>query len=194
MLLYLFFSLFLSLLSLGRSAVGLKDSQPNRILLVTIHHMLYPITVEVLHQVFSPHGFVEKIVTFQKSAGQHPQVISLYISLCLNNTPIFTNWSNGFAVVCLLKKSLFLACSLWIVVHLSIAFNASINKIFFSLSICQGRLLVSLPEFYCSMFCIGFQALIQYQSRQSAIQARSGLQVCYLHSTAYFYARVILPY
>ncbi|KAM7511246.1 hypothetical protein LguiB_010121 [Lonicera macranthoides] len=43
---------------------------PNRILLVTIHHMLYPITVEVLHQVFSPHGFVEKIVTFQKSAGQ----------------------------------------------------------------------------------------------------------------------------
>ncbi|KAJ6848338.1 polypyrimidine tract-binding protein-like protein 3-like isoform X1 [Iris pallida] len=31
--------------------------------------MLYPITVEVLHQVFSPHGFVEKIVTFQKSAG-----------------------------------------------------------------------------------------------------------------------------
>ncbi|KAL0346343.1 UNVERIFIED_CONTAM: Polypyrimidine tract-binding protein3 [Sesamum radiatum] len=42
---------------------------PNRILLVTIHHMLYPITVEVLHQVFSPHGFVEKIVTFQKSAG-----------------------------------------------------------------------------------------------------------------------------
>ncbi|XP_026659359.1 polypyrimidine tract-binding protein homolog 3-like [Phoenix dactylifera] len=48
---------------------GDQDSQPNRILLVTIHHMLYPITVEVLHQVFSPHGFVEKIVTFQKSAG-----------------------------------------------------------------------------------------------------------------------------
>uniref|UniRef100_A0A0D6R2Q4 RRM domain-containing protein n=1 Tax=Araucaria cunninghamii TaxID=56994 RepID=A0A0D6R2Q4_ARACU len=47
---------------------GDQDSQPNRILLVTIHHLLYPITVEVLHQVFSPHGFVEKIVTFQKSA------------------------------------------------------------------------------------------------------------------------------
>ncbi|CAN6463389.1 unnamed protein product [Victoria cruziana] len=46
-----------------------QDSQPNRILLVTIHHLLYPITVEVLHQVFSPHGFVEKIVTFQKTAG-----------------------------------------------------------------------------------------------------------------------------
>ena len=70
-LLYLFSSLFClydGLLS------GTLDAQPNRILLVTIHHMLYPITVEVLHQVFSPHGFVEKIVTFQKSAGQLLQV------------------------------------------------------------------------------------------------------------------------
>lgn len=49
---------------------GDQDSQPNRILLVTIHHLLYPITVEVLHQVFSPHGFVEKIVIFQKSGLQ----------------------------------------------------------------------------------------------------------------------------
>ncbi|GAB2275289.1 hypothetical protein Dimus_010049 [Dionaea muscipula] len=46
-----------------------RGDEPNRILLVTIHQMLYPITVDVLHQVFSPHGFVEKIVTFQKSAG-----------------------------------------------------------------------------------------------------------------------------
>ncbi|KAK7380515.1 hypothetical protein VNO78_33028 [Psophocarpus tetragonolobus] len=46
-----------------------REDEPNRILLVTVHHMLYPITAAVLHQVFSPHGFVEKIVTFQKSAG-----------------------------------------------------------------------------------------------------------------------------
>ncbi|KAH9548974.1 hypothetical protein CY35_11G116100 [Sphagnum magellanicum] len=46
-----------------------QELQPNRILLITIHNPLYPITVDVLHQVFSPHGFVEKIVTFQKSAG-----------------------------------------------------------------------------------------------------------------------------
>ncbi|KAG8474932.1 hypothetical protein CXB51_031642 [Gossypium anomalum] len=31
--------------------------------------MLYLITMKALNQVFSPHGFVEKIVTFQKSAG-----------------------------------------------------------------------------------------------------------------------------
>ncbi|PKU63866.1 Polypyrimidine tract-binding protein like 3 [Dendrobium catenatum] len=30
--------------------------EPNRILLVTVHSMLHPITVEVLHQVFSPYG------------------------------------------------------------------------------------------------------------------------------------------
>ncbi|KAK9111203.1 hypothetical protein Scep_018722 [Stephania cephalantha] len=54
--------------SQGRSG-GDQDSQPNRILLITIHQLLYPITVEVLHQVFSLHGFVEKIVTFLKSAG-----------------------------------------------------------------------------------------------------------------------------
>jgi hypothetical protein len=40
--------------------------------------------VEVLHQVFSPYGFVEKIVTFQKSAGQLLQVLSLSLSLSLS--------------------------------------------------------------------------------------------------------------
>jgi len=43
--------------------------------------MLYPITVDVLHQVFSPHGFVEKMVTFQKSAGQLLQVFCLFLSV-----------------------------------------------------------------------------------------------------------------
>ncbi|ONK76200.1 uncharacterized protein A4U43_C03F25010 [Asparagus officinalis] len=40
-----------------------QDSPSNRVLFVTIHTMIYPITKEVLHQVFSPYGFVEKIVT-----------------------------------------------------------------------------------------------------------------------------------
>lgn len=48
---------------------GEQGPESNRILLVTVHSMIYPITVEVLHQVFSPHGFVEKIVTFHKLAG-----------------------------------------------------------------------------------------------------------------------------
>ncbi|XP_072964421.1 polypyrimidine tract-binding protein homolog 3 [Typha angustifolia] len=69
---YIQFSSHQELTTADQNSQGRKsdqDSEPNRILLVTIHHMLYPITVEVLHQVFSPHGFVEKIVTFQKSAG-----------------------------------------------------------------------------------------------------------------------------
>lgn len=69
---YLQFSSHQELTTADQNAQGRKtdqDSQPNRILLVTIHHMIYPITVEVLHQVFLPHGFVEKIVTFQKTAG-----------------------------------------------------------------------------------------------------------------------------
>ncbi|KAJ0973292.1 hypothetical protein J5N97_021251 [Dioscorea zingiberensis] len=69
---YMQFSSHQELTTAEQSSQGRKgdqDAQPNRIILVTIHHLLYPITVEVLHQVFSPHGFVEKIVTFQKSAG-----------------------------------------------------------------------------------------------------------------------------
>ncbi|GKB98160.1 reverse transcriptase [Tanacetum coccineum] len=48
---------------LEQTAQGRGD-EPNRIMLVTIHHMLYPNIVEVLHQVFSPHGYVEKVVIF----------------------------------------------------------------------------------------------------------------------------------
>lgn len=65
---YVQFSSHQELTTVDQNTQGRGD-EPNRIVLVTIHHMLYPITVEVLHQVFSPYGFVEKIVTFQKSAG-----------------------------------------------------------------------------------------------------------------------------
>lgn len=65
---YVQFSSHQELTTMDQNTQGRGD-EPNRILLVTIHQMLYPITVDVLHQVFSSHGFVEKIVTFQKSAG-----------------------------------------------------------------------------------------------------------------------------
>ncbi len=68
----------------------LQELQPNRILLITIHNPLYPITVDVLHQVFSPHGFVEKIVTFQKSAGQLSSVSTLFWS-SLSFSPLFSS-------------------------------------------------------------------------------------------------------
>ncbi|KMT19578.1 hypothetical protein BVRB_1g011950 [Beta vulgaris subsp. vulgaris] len=65
---YIQFSSHQELTTMDQNSHGRGD-EPNRILLVTIHQLVYPITVDVLHQVFSPHGLVEKIVTFQKSAG-----------------------------------------------------------------------------------------------------------------------------
>jgi len=37
---------------------------------VQIENMVYPVTVDALHTVFSPYGFVQKIAIFEKS-GQH---------------------------------------------------------------------------------------------------------------------------
>lgn len=56
------------------AAAGGQEQAPSRILLVTIQLPLYPITVDVLNQVFSPfetnpRGTVEKCVIFQKQAG-----------------------------------------------------------------------------------------------------------------------------
>jgi len=46
-----------------------QNAPPNRILLITVHDCVYPMTVEVVHQVFSVHGPVEKIVVFNKPIG-----------------------------------------------------------------------------------------------------------------------------
>jgi len=57
-------------LSSASHGTGQDAQQANKILLVTIQNPLYPITVDVLTQVFSPFDpALEKIVIFQKSAG-----------------------------------------------------------------------------------------------------------------------------
>eukprot|EP00698_Gefionella_okellyi_P012084 TRINITY_DN3229_c0_g3_i1.p1 TRINITY_DN3229_c0_g3~~TRINITY_DN3229_c0_g3_i1.p1 ORF type:complete len:473 (+),score=77.27 TRINITY_DN3229_c0_g3_i1:96-1514(+) len=56
-------------LTSATTADGSAASQHNRVLLVTIYNPMFPITVEVLFQVFSPHGVIEKIVIFNKEAG-----------------------------------------------------------------------------------------------------------------------------
>ncbi|KAL4368762.1 hypothetical protein GQ457_05G018010 [Hibiscus cannabinus] len=45
-----------------------RGNEHNQILLVTVSNMLYPITMEALYRVFSPHGLVEKIVPLQQSS------------------------------------------------------------------------------------------------------------------------------
>lgn len=52
----------------GGDANG-NQGTPNRILLVTINNAIYPITVDILYQVFGSHGMVEKIVIFSKTKG-----------------------------------------------------------------------------------------------------------------------------
>lgn len=55
-------------------AGGVEDDQNCRILLLTISNVLYPITVDVLSQVFSGYGMIEKIVVFVKGAGMQALV------------------------------------------------------------------------------------------------------------------------
>ncbi|KAJ7978208.1 Polypyrimidine tract-binding protein [Quillaja saponaria] len=52
--------------------------EPNRIHLVTIHQVLYPVTVEVLNQICSSYGVVEKIVIFQEATDL--QALIQYLS------------------------------------------------------------------------------------------------------------------
>lgn len=169
--------------------LALLDSQPNRILLVTIHHMLYPITVDVLHQVFSPHGFVEKIVTFQKSAGQHLQVSlsfslsmfslvhDLFLVLDLRLFGIYGRIKSGMRISLLYHRTpiygrkSFCFCSYYSISSWSIFELLRIMLAFLAIS------RVTLVSYDISMN-VGFQALIQYQLQQSAVSARNSLQVC----------------
>ena len=67
----------------------LQELPPNRIFSISIYNPLYPITLDVLHQVFSPHGFVEKMVTFQKSAGQLLFCLYYLLSLSISRVSFF---------------------------------------------------------------------------------------------------------
>ncbi|GAM25404.1 hypothetical protein SAMD00019534_085790 [Acytostelium subglobosum LB1] len=42
---------------------------PNKIMLITITNVMYPVTIEVLHQLFSKYGEVSKILIFAKSGN-----------------------------------------------------------------------------------------------------------------------------
>jgi hnRNP-L/PTB/hephaestus splicing factor len=58
-----------SMTMVGVSAI--PHGQPNSILRVIIENMLYPITIDVLHQIFAKYGDILKIVTFMKNSQFH---------------------------------------------------------------------------------------------------------------------------
>eukprot|EP00771_Trimastix_marina_P004009 gnl/Trimastix_PCT/736.p1 GENE.gnl/Trimastix_PCT/736~~gnl/Trimastix_PCT/736.p1 ORF type:complete len:467 (+),score=110.36 gnl/Trimastix_PCT/736:88-1401(+) len=83
------------------------DSNPNsRILLVTIQNPIYPITVDVLNQVFSPYeitrGTVEKIVIFSKSLGLQA-LIQFSSNECARNARSSLDGKNIYSNSCTLQ-------------------------------------------------------------------------------------------
>ena len=55
--------------------------------------MAYPVTVEALHTVFSPYGFVQKIAIFEKN-GQHQVKILILPHLCWGRSYIALSLSS----------------------------------------------------------------------------------------------------
>jgi len=55
--------------SSGGSFSANKHEAPNAILLATVSNLVYPTSVDVLHQIFSKYGTVLKIVTFNKNGN-----------------------------------------------------------------------------------------------------------------------------
>ncbi len=47
--------------------ISQQQETPNNILLITILNLVYPVTIEALHQIFSKYGTVLKIIIFQKN-------------------------------------------------------------------------------------------------------------------------------
>ncbi|XP_059472872.1 polypyrimidine tract-binding protein 3 isoform X5 [Neocloeon triangulifer] len=67
--------------ALAAGATNETQGGPNTVLRVIIEHMVYPVTLEVLYQIFSRYGKVLKIVTFTKNNTfqaliQYPDVVT----------------------------------------------------------------------------------------------------------------------
>lgn len=67
--------------ALSGSAPNEVQGGPNTVLRVIVEHMVYPVTLDVLHQLFSRFGKVLKIVTFTKNNSfqaliQYPDVVT----------------------------------------------------------------------------------------------------------------------
>ncbi|CAG0885320.1 unnamed protein product [Darwinula stevensoni] len=70
-------------LQAAQALAGQSETQggPNTVLRVVIEHMIYPVTLDVLHQIFSRVGRVLKIITFTKNNTfqaliQYPDVVT----------------------------------------------------------------------------------------------------------------------
>merc|ERR1719195_1299686 len=81
----------------GESKAGGGGGGPNTVLRVIVEHMVYPVTLDVIYQIFSRMGKVMKIVTFTKNNTfqaliQYPDVITAQAAkLSLDGQNIYNN-------------------------------------------------------------------------------------------------------
>jgi RNA recognition motif-containing protein len=55
----------------NRSEITTQENEkPNHILLVTVMNLVYPVTIDILHQVFSKYGAIHKMIIFSKKGFQ----------------------------------------------------------------------------------------------------------------------------
>lgn len=58
------------------TSFGFVQENPNHILLATIQNVLYPVTIEIIHAVFSKYGAVKRIIIFSKNSCKQPSASS----------------------------------------------------------------------------------------------------------------------
>ena len=54
-----------------------RDEKPSRVLLVHVVNLVYPVTLDTVHQIFSRFGIVERVVTFQKDPAVFQALVQM---------------------------------------------------------------------------------------------------------------------
>ena len=85
----------------SRAIAGKEKVEGSRVLLVHVSNLMYPVTVEMLHQIFSKYGMVERIVTFQKEVSVFQALVQMdsvehaaKALTALDNENIYTGCNN----------------------------------------------------------------------------------------------------
>ncbi|XP_034951588.1 polypyrimidine tract-binding protein 1 isoform X1 [Chelonus insularis] len=83
-------------------AAGETQGGPNTVLRVIIEHMIYPITLDVLHQIFTRFGKVLKIVTFTKNST-FQALIQYSDTIAAQNAKLTLDGQNIYNSCCTLR-------------------------------------------------------------------------------------------
>ncbi|XP_065904564.1 polypyrimidine tract-binding protein 2-like [Dysidea avara] len=79
-----------------------RDNEGNTILRVIIDNMVYPITLDILHEIFSKYGRVMKIITFNKN-GQFHALIQFGNAEYASDAKMYLDGQNIYTGCCTLR-------------------------------------------------------------------------------------------